>query len=117
MINRPTYKELNRKINLAKEFVINNQFDIVDPVPFALDLIELDCDADQKTISAILDEITPNDYVGTRPPQKSYKNKIKGVDLFAFAWESTKLGCKVYFKFGIINDTLWLVSLHKDKIQ
>ncbi|MCH8010490.1 MAG: hypothetical protein IIA61_00835 [Candidatus Marinimicrobia bacterium] len=115
MINRPTYKELNGKINLAKKFVKNNQFDIVDPVPFALDLIELDCDADQETISTILDEITPNDYVGSRPPQKSYKSKIKGSDLFAFAWESRCLKCKAYFKFAIINDTLWLVSLHKDK--
>ena len=54
-------------------------------------------------------------YAGSRPPQKSYKQDIEGLELFPFVIESHRFVCRVYFKFAIIEDSLWLVSLHQDR--
>jgi len=66
-------------------------------------------------LSGLLDEISPKSYVGKRPPEKSYQEEIKDLDLFAFNVESSWFRCRVYLKFVLTGGDLWLVSLHQDR--
>jgi hypothetical protein len=65
----------------------------------------------------ILQEIGPKNYVGGRPPARSYEQVIAGSELFAFKWLSQKLGCHMYFKFTLKDGVLWVVSLHQDRAK
>jgi hypothetical protein len=116
-MDRPSHKEINRKIKLAKEAVSENQFSILNPVSIAADALELRLNLQDISyiLIELLEEITPNNYVGQYPPQRSYEHKIEGYEFLAFRWISKKLGCKVYLKFTIRGDRLWLVSLHEDR--
>ena len=117
-MDRPSHKEINRKIEQAKEAVSENQFSILNPVIIAADAIELGVDLQNISFILIdlLEEITPNHYAGQYPPQRSYEHDIEGYDLLAFRWLSkTTLGCRVYLKFTIKGKRMWLVSLHEDR--
>ena len=117
-IKRPTHKELTGKIRLAKKAVLdNNKIAILDPESAAADALELGylIKNISKVLADILDEITPFDYAGQSPPQRSYETAILGSELFAFRWQSTLLGCETYFKFTIQDDIIWLVSLHRNR--
>ena len=112
---RPSHKELTRKLNNAREISAQQRLSIVEPFSFAADAIEIGYDIEDLCVivSSLLNEIVPDYYVGDRPPQRSYEDCIQGADLFAFEWQSAVLSAKVYCKFAIVNDYLWLVSLHK----
>lgn len=115
---RPSYKELNNKINQAKEAIFENRFFILDPVVIAADALELGylVDSLSDILSNLLNEIRPEHYAGQRPPQRSYEDKIKNCELFAFKWDSIFFGCEIYFKFTLKDDQLWVVSLHRNKL-
>ncbi len=116
-MDRPSHKEINRKIKQAKEAVSENQFSILNPVIIAADAIELGVDLQNISFILIdlLEEITPNHYAGQYPPQRSYEHDIEGYELLAFRWLSKTLGCRVYLKFTIKGKRMWLVSLHEDR--
>ncbi len=57
----------------------------------------------------------PKDYAGTRPPQKSYEKAIAGKELFAFCWDSKKIGQKMYIKFALKDNRYYYLSLHISK--
>ena len=90
---------------------------MLEPMSFVCDAIELDYEtgALSEIVISLLDEISPDYYAGSRPPQRSYENAIKGADLFAFEWQSRLLKAKVYCKFALREGNLWLVSLHKSR--
>lgn len=116
-MDRPSHKEINRKIKQAREAVSENQFSILNPVIIAADAIELGVDLQNISFILIdlLEEITPNHYAGQYPPQRSYEHDIEGYELLAFRWLSKTLGCRVYLKFTIKGKRIWLVSLHEDR--
>ena len=116
-MDRPSHKEITRKINQAKEAASENQFSILNPVIIAADAVELGVNLQNISYILIdlLEEIAPNDYVGQYPPQRSYEHDIEGYELLPFRWLSKKLGCRVYLKFTIKGDRMWLVSLHEDR--
>jgi hypothetical protein len=116
-MDRPSHKEINRKIKQAREAVSENQFSILNPVIIAADAIELGVDLQNISFILVdlLEEITPNHYEGQYPPQRSYEHDIEGYELLAFRWLSKTLGCRVYFKFTIKGKRIWLVSLHEDR--
>ncbi len=116
-MNRPTPKELYNKLKEAKETLATQRISVINPVSFAADALDLGyLVIDIQTILLdLLNEINPSHYAGHKPPQRSYESKIKGCELFAFQWESTLLGCNVYFKFALQGGCLWLVSLHKSR--
>ncbi len=116
-MDRPSHKEINRKIKQAREAVSKNQFSILNPVIIAADAIELGVDLQSISFILIdsLKEITPNHYAGQHPPQRSYEHDIEGYDLLAFRWLSKTLGCRVYLKFTIKGKRMWLVSFHEDR--
>jgi hypothetical protein len=116
-MDRPSHKEINRKIKQAKEAVSENQFSILNPVIIAAAAIELGVNLQNISFILIdlLEEITPNHYAGQYPPQRSYEHDIEGYELLAFRWLSKTLGCRVYLKFTIKGKRMWLVSLHEDR--
>jgi hypothetical protein len=111
---RPSWKELSKKIEQAKEFASVDAIITVEPMIIAADAIELGYQTSdlQKVLLTVLEEITPNEYAGTRPPQKSYKQQILGAELFAFRWKSKSFGCETYLKYCLKERCLYLVSLH-----
>lgn len=116
-MDRPSHKEINRKIKQAKEAVSGNQFSVLNPVIIAADALELGLNLQKISyiLSGLLEEITSNDYVVQYPPQRSYEHDIEGYELLAFRWLSKTLGCRVCFKFTMKGNRMWLVSLHKDR--
>jgi hypothetical protein len=116
-MNRPSHKEISRKLTLAKEVVSENRISILNPVSVATDTLELGLNLRNisNILSDLLEEIEPDDYAGQYPPQRSYEDEIKDCELLAFRWLSKKLGCRVYFKFTLKETRLWLVSLHEDR--
>jgi hypothetical protein len=116
-MNRPSHKEISRKLTLAKGAVLENRISILNPVSVATDTLELGLNLRNisNILSDLLEEIEPDDYAGQYPPQRSYEDEIKDCELLAFRWLSKKLGCRVYFKFTLKETRLWLVSLHEDR--
>ena len=116
-MKRPSYKELNKKIQQAREAVLESRISILDPEIIAADALEIGYLV--KDISNVLydivDEITPSNYVGQRPPQRSYEDKIKGCELFAFKLKNMLLGCEIYLKFALKEGLMWLVSFHQHR--
>lgn len=115
--NRPSPKELAQKFRQAGAALSNRRVLFVDSAKAIGELNDLDISTEAVwgLISELLEEITPNDYAGTRPPQKSYEKRIEGKELIAFSWISKKMKMKMYLKFVIKDDTFYYVSLHEDK--
>ena len=117
-MQRPSYKELFNKIKEAKKAVAEKRIILLNQNVIACDALELGYLIEEdlvNVLSELLNEILPENYVGKRPPQKSYEQDIKDLDLFAFKLDSTRFGCKVYLKFTLGGDDFWLVSLHRDR--
>jgi hypothetical protein len=121
---RPSTKELWKKINQAREVFTARGFRPVDPSKLAANFTTLNLFSSQEQSDALLaalQEITPQNYSGARPPDKSYEVEVRGDDLFAFAWTSNYFGRRMYFKFclhadGEGNHSLCVASLHKENI-
>jgi hypothetical protein len=119
MIKRPSYSEIQRKIKQAKEAVLDNDLSVLKPIVIALDALELGYSFEEinALLINLLDEIKPRHYAGQFPPQRSYEDEIFQSELFAFRWESKRLGCTVYLKFALKDKHLWLISLHQERID
>ena len=119
MSDRPSYSEIQRKIKQAKEAVIDSNLSILKPIVIALDALELGYSFEEITAILIdlLEEIKPGHYVGQSPPQRSYEDEIFQSELFAFQWQSKRLGCETYLKFAFKDKRLWLISLHQGRID
>lgn len=117
IMERPSVKELFGKIKQAKSSIEKNQIFLINSHVIAADAIELGYEISKlnRVLLRILEEIHPNNYVGTRPPQEAYETEISGVELFAFRWISRTFGCESYLKFSIKRGSLYLVSLHQDR--
>ena len=117
-MQRPSHKELFKKIREARNAVEEGQVGILNPDVIACDALDLGYLIEEdlvSVLSGLLDEILPENYVGKRPPEKSYQEDIKDLDLFAFKVESSLFRCRVYLKFTLTGGHLWLVSLHQDR--
>jgi hypothetical protein len=117
-MHRPSNKELFGKSRDARASVQQGRLFLIDQDVIAESAIELGYDIGselQQVLTGLLRETTVNHYTGSRPPQKSYKQEIEGVELFAFAVRSRRFSCKVYYKFALIEGIFWLVSLHQDR--
>ena len=114
---RPSYRELNGKLKEALQAASAKRVRFVDPDAIYADLLELDFLVDdlQELLPRILREMSPKEYRGLRPPQRSYEKPILDSELYAFGWESRTFGCPMYLKFSIKGGYLWIVSLHRDR--
>jgi len=115
MIIRPTHRELTGKIRQAVKAASDSWICILDPEILARDALELGYQISDLSdvLIDVLSRISPDDYIGHQPPEKSYEDKIKGIELFAFKTYSQFLGCNVYLKFGLKGEFIWIVSLHE----
>ena len=113
-MKRPSDHELFGKLKSAAESAEGARVYLVEPFPILADLLDLDILVEDlgRVIPKIVSEIGPRHYRGKRPPEKSYEDKIKGCELYAFRWESKELGCLAYFKFALKDGALWISSLH-----
>lgn len=117
---RPSARELLKKLIEAKEALKNGRGLFANEAKTLGELNDLDLDGAEEVwglIGELLEEITPNDYSGTRPPQKSYERAIAERELIAFSWQSVKMGKKMYIKFALKNGRYYYVSLHRSKKQ
>ncbi len=117
-MKRPSNKELFGRLRDAKAAVQNGDVFLIDQDVIAEDAIELGYDISDELLDVLanlLGETSLNHYAGARPPQKSYKREIEGLELFPFVVESPRFKCRVYFKFALSGGSLWLVSLHQDR--
>jgi hypothetical protein len=117
LMERPSYRELNKKIALAKNAYEAETFSFLEPDVTAADLLDIGILVNDLPgiFPHALNEITPRHYKGNRPPQRSYKDPILDEELFAFRWDSKAFGYVMYFKFALKSDYLWIASLHKDR--
>lgn len=118
-MGRPSYHELNGKLNEAGKATLSGKVRLVEPDAILADLLDLGIPATdlRRVLSKLISEISPGNYQGSRPPKKSYENPILGWELFAFAWKSISIGCKIYLKFALKEGAIWIVSLHQSKEQ
>jgi len=117
-MKRPSHKELTKKIREAEKAVSEGRIIILNQEVIACDALELGYLIEQElaeVLFGLLDEISPENYAGKRPPQRSYKKEIEDLDLFAFKVESSRFRCRVYVKFALAGGDIWLVSLHQDR--
>lgn len=115
---RPSDRELNRRINEAKKYLNNRCGLFANPSKAMGELNDLDIgDTNDvwQLIRELLEELTPNDYKGSRPPQKSYEKAIAGLELLAFCWWSPKCAKQMYIKFVLKDERYYYVSLHQSR--
>ena len=118
LYNRPSGRELDKKIAEAKACLKDQKGLFANPAKAVGELYELSMiDTAQvwHLIYELLDEIDPSDYAGTRPPQKSYEKAIANRELFAFTWKSQKMGKEMYIKFALREGLYYYVSLHESR--
>ena len=117
---RPSDRELIKRIQEAKAALDRSHGLFANPTKAVgeLNAFEID-DANDvwQLIKELLDEISPKDYRGARPPQKSYEMAIAGLELFAFSWWSDKLKKQMYLKFVLKNERFYYVSLHQSRTR
>lgn len=117
---RPTERELIKRISEAKECLKdrNGWFAIQSKAAGELNDLGIGDSNDLwPLIRELLEEITPKDYRGTRPPQKSYEKAILGIELLAFCWWSPRLAKQMYIKFVMKNERYYYVSLHSSSTE
>lgn len=115
---RPSNKELAKRLDEAKQFLKDKQGVFANPSKVVRELNALGIGETNELwelIKDLLDEIKPDDYRGSRPPQKSYEKAIVGLELFAFTWWSKKLSKEMYIKFVLKNERYYYVSLHQSR--
>ncbi len=117
MMERPSYRELNLKLKQVREAAASKRIRLLQPDSILADLLNLDYLVEDlaNDLPAILQEVSPGDYRGQSPPKKSYEKAILGFELFAFRWDSKVFGCRMYLKFAVKGQDLWIVSLHRDR--
>jgi hypothetical protein len=115
---RPSDRELTKRLNEAKEFLKNRHGVFANPSKIVGELNDLyigDASEVWQLIRELLEEITPKDYKGARPPQKSYEKAIVGLELLAFSWWSSKCAKQMYIKFVLKDERYYYVSLHPSR--
>jgi hypothetical protein len=119
-MKRPSHKELYGKLAAARQAVKEGRIALLNQLSLAADAVELDYSLEfelQSILNELLNESSPGHYTGSRPPQRSYEQDIEGLELFAFAVESSRFNCRVYYKFALAEGMFWLVSLHQDRLK
>ena len=115
---RPSDRELDKRLNEAKAFLKDRHGVFANPPKAVGELNDLDIGDTNDIwplIRELLEEITPKDYRGSRPPQKSYEKAIVGLELLAFSWWSAKCAKQMYIKFVLKNERYYYVSLHQSR--
>ncbi len=117
-MRRPSHSEIRGKILTARAKVSAADWVMANAQKQLPEFRDLDLWTGAEmteALEAALNEMEPEHYVGTQPPQKSYERKCPGAELFAFAWDSSHFRRKMYLKFCFVKGTLFIVSFHKER--
>ena len=117
-MNRPSHKELYGKLHSARQAIREGRVALLNQLSLAADAIEMGFSIEfelNAVLIELFDETSPAHYAGSKPPQRSYEQDIRGLELFAFIVESSRFKCRVYFKFALEEEIFWLVSLHPNR--
>jgi hypothetical protein len=119
---RPSHKELSKKLALARQALKENRFSPASPMKLAANYRELDLyDAlsQIEALGAALAEVTPDCYAGAYPPQRSYEETTRDQELYPFCWRSDHFRERMYIKFLLRAQEnrpfLYLFSIHRDR--
>ena len=115
---RPTARERLRKIKAAQEKIVQSDWAPAEQTKLLANFEELNLwtsEDFETALRAAIQEVKPEHYVGGYPPQRSYEKICKEAEMFAFAWDSTLFGCRMYLKFSLVRDSLYIFSFHKDR--
>lgn len=118
--NRPSIKELNGKLRLARELLSNDCWLPAEVGKLASNFSDLELFTNEEQEAGLrhaFEEISADDYDGGRPPMRSYEPATRDLEMFAFCWESSHFGRHMYVKFSIAcpnqDATLYIHSLHQ----
>jgi hypothetical protein len=114
-VARPSHKELNGKLQVALNAVHDNRIILVEPEVIVADAMALGYSIRHELQLVLLDLLNntgPDHYAGHRPPERSYENRIRNLDLWAFSVRCPKFEPRVYYKVSLHNEWFYLVSLH-----
>lgn len=117
-MNRPTNREIDKRLKEAKEALENRQVAFANHNKVVGELMDLKIEKTDEVwdlISKIINEIRIKDYNGAYPPLKSYEPNIENHELWAFSWHSSNLDRQMYLKFSVKNGYFYYVSLHECK--
>ena len=117
---RPSNHEICKKVAEASEALKAGRFMLALTKHLVGDLAELELDSADDLpdlLMVFLREIqgaNPVDcYAGTSPPQRSYEDEIRNLELWAYCWHSARLGKQMYLKFALKNQYYYYVDCHK----
>ena len=115
--HRPTAKELDEIKSKALDAVKKGRMDLLYEQALQEDAQAVGCSIDELpgVLTELLSGLEVEHYAGWRPPQRSYEEKIKGRELFAFTRYSVVLDWDIYFKFVFMDEYFILVSFHRDE--
>jgi len=114
-MNRPSHKELSRKISIANKCITSGNINLINAKSIIFDAIELGYSIStdlNEILKDIIENLSADDYIGYRPPQKSYERAIEGLELFEFTARCSRFTDRIYLKFSIQEPNFFLVSLH-----
>jgi len=77
-MERPSHKEISKKLRLAKELITQGNISLINPTAIVYDALELGYVVEaelQELLLGLIKNTTHKDYVGYRPPQRSYKKQ------------------------------------------
>jgi hypothetical protein len=123
MTRRPSQRECYLKAQAALDAVKAGKRAIAlsKHLPEAMELFDA-CDPGGfwEKIECLLEELCELDvakcYAGSQPPQRSYEEKMKGLELWPFKWRSRMLlGREVYLKFCIKGNSFLFVDCHENR--
>lgn len=118
MTERPSYRELNKKLLLARALVAQSKWAYASTEKVPPQFFELGLDTAEEQTAALSDalgEVTPDHYNGFYPPEKAYEPGVRDEDLWVFFWESRSRCCKMWFRFCLKKGMLYVVSFHRSK--
>lgn len=106
---RPSHKELTSKLNQAVSALTKGVYVIVEKERHFSDDINLfrsgstveHLDKVLVFLHEIIEAGGAACYAGKYPPYECYHDPYRGVELFAFAWDSPSKKQRLYLKFGI----------------
>lgn len=111
MSNRPSSKETIKKVRDALDAVKEGRRLRVLSKHFSGDMAALQIDSDEEMwqiLPELLGEVLhcgPVEcYSGGRPPKRSYDEEMKGMELWSYIWDSTRLGKTMWIKFALKAD-------------
>jgi len=116
-MERPSHKELRGKVLKAREKITAADWSMANPEKQVGEFRDLNLWTGAEMTRALeiaANEVTPEHYAGTRPPMRSYEGACKDAELFAFRWDSAHFGRRMYLKFCLVKETLFIVSFHRD---